>query len=88
MAGGTEVSTGNGHGRASSASPLRGERVVGLVPGERGVAGERVGAGASELGRTTASAAGGVASCREGELGPRRGSTGEQRLAGGGLFWC
>ena len=38
---------------------------------------------ARELGRTAASAVGGVATCREGELGPRRGSTGEQRLAGG-----
>ena len=39
------MSTGVGHGRASSASPLRGERVVELVPGERGEIGERVGAG-------------------------------------------
>ena len=29
---------------------------------------------------------GGVASCRGDELGPRRGSTGEQRLAGGACF--
>ena len=44
-AGGTEVSTAMVTDGRGVASPLRGERVVGLVPGKRGVAGERVGAG-------------------------------------------